>query len=223
MLKRILKSWKFWLIILVLATAAYLYFSGTLPRWINQLRIRFSKDRTFDEALQDQSTKDWDYLTDPVTANVIGSDLEAGTLVLSFVYPPGFLDARFGDERPVPDLTAKITCPKEESILTATRVPKDLKNPEPLDTELLESEIDIVKTAISSIISIIKAVPVLSMKQIILRYLLSYIKITQILLILPQRFVTNYRWTARSLLRCTIYSVREWPHLLMRFRRQGIE
>lgn len=131
----------------MVATGVYLYFTGTLSRWALELQLRFSKERAFDEALQDQATKEWDYTTDPVTANVIGSDLEAGTLLLSFVWPPGFLTARFGNERPVPDQIVKITCPKEESDLFATRVPKDLQTPRPMETKLLESGIEIVRAA----------------------------------------------------------------------------
>ena len=111
------------------------------------MQIRFGKELTFDEALQNQATKDWNFETDQVTANVIGTDPEKETLVLSFVWPPGFLNTVFGSERPVPEKTVKITCPKEEGTLTATRVPKDLRNPEPLDTKLLQTGIDIVVEA----------------------------------------------------------------------------
>ena len=147
MLKRILKSWKFWLVVLILTAAAYFYFNGTIDRWISQIQMRLGKELTFDEALQNQATKDWDFETDQVTANVIGTDPEKETLTLSFVWPPGFLNLVFGSERPVPEKTVKITCPKEESDLYATRVPKDQQDPSPMETELLESGINIVSTA----------------------------------------------------------------------------
>jgi len=147
MLRRIFTSWKFWLVVLVMIATAYLYFSGTIDSWVSKIRIRFGKELTFDEALRDQNTKDWDYTTDQVTANVIGTDPEKETLVLSFVWPPGFLNLVFGSERPVPEKTVKITCPKEESDLYAIRVPKDQQDLSPMETKLLESGIDIVNTA----------------------------------------------------------------------------
>src|SRR3990172_7834917 len=151
MLKRILKSKWFLIILLLAAGGAYLYFSGTIGNLIAQiqlqLNLRFGKERTFDEALQDQAIKDWDFETDQVTANVIGTDPENGTLTLSFVWPPEFINSKFGEERPVPDQTVKITCPEEESDLYATRVPKDQQTLSPMETELLESGINIVSTA----------------------------------------------------------------------------
>jgi len=151
MLKRILKSKWFLIILLLAAGGAYLYFSGTIGNLIAQiqlqLNLRFGKERTFDEALQDQAIKDWDFETDQVTANVIGTDPEKETLTLSFVWPPEFINAKFGNERPVPEQIVKIGCPKEESELYATRAPEDLENPEPLDTQLLQGGIDVAAEA----------------------------------------------------------------------------
>ncbi|OGC62476.1 hypothetical protein A3J33_02290 [candidate division WWE3 bacterium RIFCSPLOWO2_02_FULL_53_10] len=154
MIKRVFKSKWFRITLLVGVAVAYLYLSGAYivitgkaESWINELRVRFGKELTFEEALQDQTTKDWDFETDQVTANVIGTDPENGTLTLSFVWPPEFINSKFGEERPVPDQTVKITCPEEESDLYATRVPKDQQTLSPMETELLESGINIVSTA----------------------------------------------------------------------------
>ena len=138
----------------MVGVAAILYFSGNffllterIRGWVNKIQVQFGKELTFDEALQDQSTKDWNFETDQVTANVIGTDPENGTLIVSFVWPPEFINSKFGNERPVPEQTVKITCPKEESELYATRVPKDQQTLSPMETELLESGISIVSTA----------------------------------------------------------------------------
>ncbi len=148
MVKRILKSKWFWLVVLLVSLGVALYSYG-IPNLLYYWDRIFNppKDITLEEALQEQITKDWDYTTDPVTANVVSSDLEAGTLLLSFVWPPGFIRARFGGETPPPNQTVEITCPKEESGLYATRVPKDLQTSQPMETKLLESKIDIVSTA----------------------------------------------------------------------------
>ena len=151
MLRRILKSKWFWVIFLLTAAGVYLYFPGTVSNLVDQIQLQlnrqFGKESTLDEALKNQTVKDWDYTTDLITANVIGTDLEKGTLTVSFVWPPGMINTLFGNERPVPEKTIKITCPKEESDLYAVRVPKDLQNPEPLETKLLQSGIDIVAEA----------------------------------------------------------------------------
>lgn len=125
----------------------YLYSTGVVGKIILKIQDPFFEKKTIEEALKDQAVKDWDYTTDQATANVISTDIENGTLVLSFVWPPDFINSKFGEERPVPEETVEITCPKEESYLYFTRVVGKQQTTNPEDFQQIGSGIDIVAEA----------------------------------------------------------------------------
>ena len=148
MLKRIIKSKWFWLVFLFIVALRVAYHYGygfdTAVYYVGRI-INPPENLTFDEALQLQSAKESDHTTDLVTANVIGTDPKNNTLTVSFVWPPGFVTKIFGDKEPTS--TVKVGCTKEESSITVTRVLKDQQTPEPQDTKVLETGVDIVSEA----------------------------------------------------------------------------
>jgi len=149
MLKRILKSWKFWLIVLLSIVIVALYLSGVITRLVAYVDSTLNppEDISVDEALQQQAALDWNYNDNPITANVIGTDPENGTLSVSFVWPTGFINERFENERPVPDQTVKITCSKEDSAYYITRVPKSQQDVTKMEAKLDQTGINIIEMA----------------------------------------------------------------------------
>lgn len=145
MLKRIVKSKWFWIVFLFAALGVAYYYGSDIAVYYVDRIINPPENLTFDEALQLQSAKDWDYTTDLVTANVIGTDLENNTITVSFVWPPSFITKIFGNKDPTS--TVKVSCTKEESAVTVTRVLKEQQTPEPQETKVIETEIDIVSEA----------------------------------------------------------------------------
>lgn len=152
MLKRILKSKWFWIVVLILAATggAWLYLSRN-PNFIEDLRSRINRPQDlpqeFDisDVIQYEDITNWDFERDPVIADIVSVDSENQTMGLTFILPTGFITERFSEGDP--DLTVKIGCTKEESSLYVTSVPKDFQATDKLEAELQETGIGIFSEA----------------------------------------------------------------------------
>jgi len=150
MLKRILKSWKFWLVVLILTAAAYFYFYRN-PSFVQDIISPPSPSpnlpENFDvtDVIQYGDVIDWKFGSDPVIANIISTDPAGKTMNLAFMRPTGFITERFGDKEPT--LTVKISCTKKESSLYVTSVPKDYQAGDLLEAKLQDIDIDIFAEA----------------------------------------------------------------------------